>query len=132
MERRAFLNVAASGATALALNPYPFLMAGEQVQKSTIAYPDPSIEVLDPRFAKYRVVSAASRTVVDRCALGEGQVWFGDGRYLLFSDIPNNRMMRWPGRDGRGERFRSPSNYSNGNTVTARDGWLRANTIRDE
>lgn len=114
MERRAFLNAAASGATALALNP--FLMAGEQVQKNTIAYPDPSIEVLDPRFAKYRVVSAAVERLWTGARWAEGPVWFGDGRYLLFSDIPNNRMMRWLEETGEVSVFRSPSNYSNGNT----------------
>ena len=43
-------------------------------------------------------------------------MWFGDGRYLLFSDIPNNRMLRWVEDTGEVSVFRSPSNYSNGNT----------------
>jgi gluconolactonase len=42
-------------------------------------------------------------------------VWFGDGRYLLFSDIPNNRILRWLEDTGEVSVFRSPSNYSNGN-----------------
>jgi gluconolactonase len=42
-------------------------------------------------------------------------VWFGDGRYLLFSDIPNNRMLRWLEDTGEVSVFRNPSNYSNGN-----------------
>jgi gluconolactonase len=45
----------------------------------------------------------------------EGPVWFGDGRYLIWSDIPNNRMMKWDEATGRASVFRSPSNYANGN-----------------
>jgi len=47
----------------------------------------------------------------------EGPVWFAAGRYLLWSDIPNNRMLRWDETDGCVSTFRSPSNNSNGNTV---------------
>ena len=47
---------------------------------------------------------------------GEGPVWFGDGRYLLWSDIPNNRIMRWTEETGAVSVFRKPSNYTNGNT----------------
>ncbi len=83
---------------------------------AVIRYPDPAIEVLDPRFMRYRLASAA----VERLATGgrwtEGPVWFGDGRYLLWSDIPNNRMLRWDEQTGAVSIFRSPSNYSNGNT----------------
>jgi gluconolactonase len=79
-------------------------------------YPDPSIEVLDDSFLKYRIFSAA----VERIATGfrwcEGPVWFGDGRYLLWSDIPNNRIMRWDEETGSVAVFRKPSNFANGNT----------------
>jgi gluconolactonase len=79
-------------------------------------YPDPAIEILDPSFMPYRVFSAA----VERLAAGfrwcEGPVWFGDGRYLLWSDIPNNRIMRWDEDSGTVTVFRQPSNYANGNT----------------
>jgi gluconolactonase len=47
---------------------------------------------------------------------GEGPVWFGDGRYLLWSDIPNNRMLRWDEETGAVSVFRKPSNNANGNT----------------
>ena len=81
----------------------------------TESYPDPAIEILDPAFAKYRIFNAA----VERLAMGfrwaEGPVWFGDGNYLLWSDIPNNRMMRWDEAAGVSV-FRKPSNNSNGNT----------------
>src|SRR5215831_10196878 len=46
----------------------------------------------------------------------EGPVYFRDGGYFLWSDIPNNRMMRWLEEDGHVTVFRAPSNYSNGNT----------------
>jgi gluconolactonase len=79
-------------------------------------YPDPAIEILDPSFERYRVFSAA----VERLATGfrwcEGPVWFGDGRYLLWSDIPNNRIMRWEEETGAVSVFRKPSNFANGNT----------------
>lgn len=81
-----------------------------------VGYPDPAIEVLDPRFNKYRLSLAA----VERLWTGgrwlEGPVWFGDGRYLVFSDIPNNRMLCWSEETGAVTVFRRSSNYSNGNT----------------
>jgi hypothetical protein len=49
-------------------------------------------------------------------ALGEGPVWFGDGRYLLWSDIPNNRILKWEEETGAVSVFRKPSNFANGNT----------------
>lgn len=79
-------------------------------------YPDPAIEILDPSFERYRLFHAA----VERLATGfrwcEGPVWFGDGRYLLWSDIPNNRIMKWEDETGAVSVFRRPSDYANGNT----------------
>jgi gluconolactonase len=79
-------------------------------------YPDPRVRVIDPSFAKYRV----SLAKVERLAIGmrwcEGPVWLGDGRFLLWSDIPNNRMMRWDEETGAVSIFRKPANNSNGNT----------------
>ncbi len=80
------------------------------------SYPDPAIEILDPGFAKYRIFNAA----VERLATGfrwcEGPAWFGDGRYLLWSDIPNDRVMKWEEESGAVSVFRKPSNNANGNT----------------
>src|SRR5258705_10545753 len=63
-------------------------------------YPDPAVELLDPSFGKYRLGLAS----VERLATGmrwcEGPAWFGAGRYLLWSDIPNNRIMRWQEETG--------------------------------
>jgi len=79
------------------------------------SYPDPAVEVLDPKFERLKIFSAG----VERLATGmrwcEGPVWFGDGGYLVWSDIPNNKMMRWDEATGRVSVFRNPSNYSNGN-----------------
>lgn len=79
-------------------------------------YPDPRVISLDPSFDQYRVPFS----VVERLATGfrwaEGPVWFGDGRYLLWSDIPNDRIMRWDEETGAVSVFRRPSNYANGNT----------------
>ncbi|HXD97810.1 MAG TPA: SMP-30/gluconolactonase/LRE family protein [Candidatus Acidoferrum sp.] len=81
-----------------------------------VRYPDPAIRILDPSFARYRVANAA----VERLATGfrwcEGPVWFGDLRALLWSDIPNNRIMRWDEETGAVSVFRKPSNHANGNT----------------
>ncbi len=113
MQRRTFMNVAASAATALAFNP--LALAEEQERKSPVVYPDPAVEETDPRFAKYRVGNAAVERIYTGTRWAEGPVWFADGRYLLFSDIPNNRMLRWVEETGEVSVFRSPSNYSNGN-----------------
>lgn len=79
-------------------------------------YPDPSIVVLDERFTKYVQLNAAVERLWTGGRWTEGPVWFGDGRYLLFSDIPNNVMLRWSEETGEVSKFRSPANYSNGNT----------------
>jgi len=79
-------------------------------------YPDPAVEGLDPSFAKYRIFSAAVERLATGMRWGEGPVWFGDGRYLLWSDIPNNRILKWEEETGQVSAFRKPSNYANGNT----------------
>jgi gluconolactonase len=79
-------------------------------------YPDPSVKVIDPSFAKYRLSLAKVEKIAGDLRWCEGPVWFGDGRYFLWSDIPNNRMMRWDEETGAVSVFRKPSNNSNGNT----------------
>jgi gluconolactonase len=114
MLRRTFMQVTAGAATALALEPR--VLAEGQEPKTPVVYPDPAVEVVDPRFAKYKVNNAAVERLYTGARWAEGPVWFGDGRYLVFSDIPNNRMLRWLEDTGEVSVFRSPSNYSNGNT----------------
>ena len=77
-------------------------------------YPDASVQVLDPGFLKHRLYSASVEQLATGMRWAEGPVWFGDGRYLLFSDIPNNRIMRWDEATGATSVFRSPANFSNG------------------
>lgn len=79
-------------------------------------YPDPAIEILDPRFEPYRVFSAAVERLYTGCRWAEGPVWFGDGRYLLWSDIPNQRILKWEEETGRVSVYRKPTNFANGNT----------------
>lgn len=78
-------------------------------------YPDARIEPLDKRFV-YRQGNAAIERIATGFRWAEGPVYFRDGGYLIFSDIPNNRMMRWLEEDGHLSVFRAPSNYANGNT----------------
>ena len=77
--------------------------------------PTRQLKSIDPRFAKYRVINAAVERLFTGTRWAEGPVWVADGRYLLFSDIPNNRILRWLEETGEVSVFRSPSNYSNGN-----------------
>ena len=113
MQRRTFLNMTAGAASAMVLQPWA--LAEKQEQKGLVVYPDPAVEVVDPRFARYKVANAAVERLYTGTRWAEGPVWFADGRYLLFSDIPNNRMLRWLEDTGEVSVFRSPSNFSNGN-----------------
>jgi gluconolactonase len=79
-------------------------------------YPDPAVEILDARFARYRIALAAVEQLHTGTRWAEGPVWFGDARCLLWSDIPNNRILRWDEETGGVSVYRSPSNYANGNT----------------
>ena len=79
-------------------------------------YPDPAIEILDPSFGKYRLYSSTLEQVATGTRWAEGPVYFPEGGYLLCSDIPNNRIMKYDERDASFTVFREPSNYANGNT----------------
>jgi gluconolactonase len=74
-------------------------------------------EVLDPRFARLFVGPAYVHKLFTGCQWAEGPAWFGAGRYLVWSDIPANRMLRYDETDGSVSVFRQPSGNSNGNTV---------------
>ena len=80
----------------------------------SVRYPDPRIEVLDARFLALRLFSSSVEQIVTGLRWAEGPVWFGDGRYLLVSDIPNNRIVRWDETSGAVSDFRYPSNHANG------------------
>jgi len=100
--------LARAGADELPLGPLP-----------GTRYPDPRIEVsqseVQVQDRQYR-----HRAHRDGLSLGGSPVYIRDGGYLLWSDIPNNRIMRWSEDDGHLSVFRYPSNYSNGNTRDAK------------
>ena len=81
-----------------------------------VRYPDPNIKILDPRFAPLVLGNAAVERIADGCRFTEGPVWFGDLRCLLWSDIPNDRIMKWEEETGAVSLFRKPSHYANRNT----------------
>jgi len=81
-----------------------------------IRYPDPNLVALDKQFESIMLGHAAVERIAGDCRFTEGPVWFGDTRQLLWSDIPNNRMMRYDEETGAISVFRRPSNYANGNT----------------
>ncbi len=79
-------------------------------------YPDPAVQTLDPRFERLRLPFATVERLAEGCRWAEGPVWFGDGRFLVWSDIPNDRMLKWDEETGAVSHFRKPANYANGNT----------------
>ena len=79
-------------------------------------YPDPSVQILDPSFLKYRIYSSTIEQVATGMRWAEGPVYFPeDGGYVLVSDIPNNRIMKFSEQDGCFTVFRKPANWANGN-----------------
>jgi gluconolactonase len=79
-------------------------------------YPDPAVQVLDPAFNRYRLLLAAVERLWTGARWSEGPAWLGDQRCLIWSDIPNNRLLRWSEASGQVDVFRQPANNSNGNT----------------
>ncbi len=76
-----------------------------------------SFEVLDERFTKLAMGNVHLEKLFTGCRWAEGPAYFAAGRYLLWSDIPNDRMMRWDETDGSVSVFRSPAFNTNGHTV---------------
>jgi len=83
---------------------------------TTTYFNDPDVLTVDPAFGGLVQANAAIKRLWIGAQWAEGPAWNSQGRYLLFSDIPTNRQFRWLEDDGRVSVFRSPSNYSNGNT----------------
>jgi gluconolactonase len=79
-------------------------------------YPDPAVRVLDESFNQYRLPLASVERLYTGCRWSEGPVYFGDGRYLLWSDIPNDRILKWEEETGAVSVFRKTSYNANGNT----------------
>src|SRR4029077_10044921 len=129
--RRAFLAASAATATAATLQAAnaategPFGETGVSLRPSeklplgplpNSRYPDTHIESLDKRF-KGSVGTGAVERVATGFRWAEGPAYFRAGRYLIFSDIPNNRQIRLLEDDNHMSVFRMPSFNSNGNTV---------------
>jgi len=123
VDRRTFLSAtigsAAMSAAAFAqgqqqISPVPTPRDWSRLEP--IAYPDPDIIALDPRFRQYIVFNTSIKRHHIGTQWAEGPAWSGVGRYLVWSDIPNNVQMRWIEEDGRVTTYRSPAGYSNGNT----------------
>jgi gluconolactonase len=81
-----------------------------------VTYPDPDVIVIDPAFNGLRVFNAPIQRLWTGGLWMEGPAWSGQGRYLVWSDIPSDRQLRYIEDEGRVSVFRSPSNHSNGNT----------------
>jgi gluconolactonase len=113
--RRNFLKHASISAAALMTAPFA-QGSRDWTGQTPIRYPDPDIVSLDPAFNKYKL----GNTPIQRLGTGylwaEGPAWSGVGKYLLWSDIPNNKQMRWLEDDGHISTFRNPAGFSNGNT----------------
>jgi len=115
LPRRSFLSMSA-GAIGLAASN---LMARDfGPHAPPVRYPDPDIVTLDPRFKKYALGNTPIQRIYhsNQMLWAEGPAWNGVGRYLLWSDIPNNVQLRWLEEDSHVSTFRNPVGNSNGNT----------------
>jgi len=103
--------LAQQAATQISPTPAPRDWSGN----TPLQYPDPDIMAIDNRFRRY-IVNSPIRRHYTGTLWSEGPAWNGVGRYLVWSDIPNNVQLRWIEEDSRVTVFRNPSGYSNGNT----------------
>lgn len=115
LPRRSFLAMTA-GAVGLAASRALGRDYGPHAQP--VRYPDPDLVTLDPRFKKYALGNTPIQRIYhsDQMLWAEGPAWNGVGRYLLWSDIPNNIQLRWLEEDGHVSVMRNPAGNSNGNT----------------
>ena len=117
MNRRTFLTAGASAAAATALSRSAFAQTqGFAVGPEPIRYPSSVWKVLDDRFNKYMIGNTPLVREWTGGMWAEGPAWNGVGRYVVFSDIPNNVQLRWDEVTGKVTQLRTPSNFSNGNT----------------
>ena len=112
LHRRSFLTAAAAALAPTVLAQTQRDWSGNQ----PLRYTDPDLVSLDKRFDKYLITNTIIQRLWTGALWAEGPAWNGVGRYLVWSDIPNNRQMRWLEEDGHTSVFHAPSEYSNGNT----------------
>lgn len=115
LPRRSFL-AAAAGVVGLAASRAAARDFGPDAPP--VRYPDPDIVVLDKRFKKAALGNSPIQRLYhsQNMLWAEGPAWSAVGKYLLWSDIPNNVQMRWLEEDGHVSTFRNPAGNSNGNT----------------
>ena len=118
VNRRGFLARGAAAALGAAAWSPPAARAEQRdwSGKEPVRYPDAAIKVLDERFAKYKVGNTAIERVWTGALWAEGCAWNAAGRYLVWSDIPNNRILRRLDDDGHVSEFQKPAQNTNGNT----------------
>jgi gluconolactonase len=88
-----------------------------------------SFAVVDARFRRLALPYIHVEKLYTGCRWAEGPAWFPAGRYLVWSDIPNDRMMRWDETDGSVSVFRQPALNSNGTRWTPWAGWCPASIV---
>jgi gluconolactonase len=116
--RRSFLKASGFALASTAIAPLKAVVERDWTGIRPTRYPDPDIVVLDPRFEKYKIGNTPIQRLYHNSNMlwAEGPAWNAGGRYLLWSDIPNDVQLRWIEEDGHVSRFRHPAGNSNGNT----------------
>ena len=126
--RRSFLSTGLGAGLAAGATLLPALARAQQAAPvssnptprnwltDTVQYPDPDVVALDNKFRSYMINNTSIKRHHTGTQWAEGPAWNGVGRYLVWSDIPNNVQMRFLEEDNHVSVFRSPSGYSNGNT----------------
>ncbi|MGE0757675.1 MAG: SMP-30/gluconolactonase/LRE family protein [Pirellulaceae bacterium] len=117
VNRRRFLAVTAVTAAAVPAAAATALARDFGPGAPPVRYPDPDIVVIDTkRFGKYKIGNTPIQRLHTGMLWAEGPAWNGVGKYLMWSDIPNDVQLRWLNDDGHVSVFRSPAGNSNGNT----------------
>ncbi len=116
LNRRLFLAAASAAIGVTSVRAEETYEYGDDAQP--VRYPDPRLVERDDRFKKLKLGNTPIQRLYHSKEMlwAEGPAWNGVGRYLLWSDIPNNIQRRWLEEDGHVSVFRNPANNSNGNT----------------
>ena len=127
MKRRDLLTAGAATLASSAISKTLSAARDYGPNAAPVRYPDPDIIALDPRFNKYKLGNTPILRIYSNpnTLWTEGPAWNGVGRYLLFSDIPNNVQLRWIEDDGRTTVFEIPLATVTGTLSISKEGnWL--------